>query len=181
MKFYTYTGKMIDMTSPSPDAIDIRDIAHALSQICRASGHFKHFYSVAQHSINCLKEAIARNYSEKVCLACLLHDSQEAYLCDIPTPLKYHLPDYKKIENNFEEKVWEKFGIALSDYEKKLVKSVDEAILYYEFKKLHTIPISFAHPPVLISVPRVEYMDMKDVERLFISEFMSFGKIEKTA
>ena len=66
MKFYTYTGKMIDMTNPNPDAIDIRDIAHALSQICRASGHFKHFYSVAQHSINCLKEAIARNYSEKV-------------------------------------------------------------------------------------------------------------------
>ena len=101
MKFYTYTGKMIDIKNPSKDAIDIIDIAHALSQICRAAGHFKHFYSVAQHSVNCLKEAQKRGYSEKLALACLLHDAQEAYLCDIPTPLKLELDEYKKIENLF--------------------------------------------------------------------------------
>ena len=47
----TYTGKLFDPTNPNIDGIDIVDIAHALSLLCRGNGHVKHFYSVGQHSI----------------------------------------------------------------------------------------------------------------------------------
>ena len=79
----TYTKKMFDPLCPDAELIDIEDIAHALSMLCRANGHFKSFYSVAQHSINCMKEARASGYSGRIQLGCLLHDASEAYLSDV--------------------------------------------------------------------------------------------------
>ena len=76
----TYTGEDFTPLSPSENLICIEDIAHALSMMCRANGHFVRFYSVAQHSINCAGEAKARGLSVKVQIACLLHDASEASL-----------------------------------------------------------------------------------------------------
>jgi hypothetical protein len=73
----TYTKKLFDPLHPNAERIDIEDIAHALSMLCRANGHFKSFYSVAQHSINCMQEAKARGYSDRIQLACLLHDARD--------------------------------------------------------------------------------------------------------
>ena len=66
----THSKKMFDPLHPNVELIDIEDIAHSLSMLCRANGHFRTFYSVCQHSINCMKEAKARGYSERVQLAC---------------------------------------------------------------------------------------------------------------
>ena len=88
----TFTGKMFDPIHPDPALIDIRDIAHALSCLARANGHFPTFYSVGQHCLNCAREAIARGYSRRVQLACLLHDASEAYLSDVTRPVKAELP-----------------------------------------------------------------------------------------
>ncbi len=182
MKFYTYTGKMIELTNPDKDAISSEDIAHALSMLCRAAGHFKHFYSVAQHSLNCMREAYARGFSKRVCLAALLHDASEAYLCDVPSPLKCELNDYKKIEKKFEDAVWKKYGLyPLTDEEKYLVKKVDEAVLWYEFKMIHAISISFPKTPHLASVPDVEYRDMRAVEQMMLREIKAFEKMNKVA
>lgn len=71
----TYTGVMFDPLYPESELIDILDIAHALSMLCRANGHFRSFYSVGQHCINCALEAKARGYSKRVQLACLIHDA----------------------------------------------------------------------------------------------------------
>lgn len=87
----TFTNNRIDPTDPSPEDIHIEDIAHALSMMTRANGHFKTFYSVAQHSINCANEAAARGCSKRIQLACLLHDASEAYLSDITRPVKKQL------------------------------------------------------------------------------------------
>ena len=84
----TYKKKEFYPLSPKTEDIDIEDIAHALSLLCRANGHFKHFYSVGLHSLNCAYEAMARGYSENVVLGCLLHDGSEAYLADITRPVK---------------------------------------------------------------------------------------------
>ena len=62
----TNSHKMFDPLHPNVELIDISDIAHSLSMLCRANGHFKSFYSVGQHSINCAKEAKARGYSQLV-------------------------------------------------------------------------------------------------------------------
>lgn len=182
MSFYTNSGKMIDMANPDMNSFCSEDIAHALSMVCRATGNFRHFYSVAQHSMNCMREAQARGFSQRVCFAALMHDASEAYLCDVPTPLKELLPDYKAIEVRFQKEIMKKFGLyPLSEEEERLVKIVDEAMLYYEFKCLHTIPICFEKTPQLCSVPNVEYMDMRAVEQMFLREIKAFEKLAMIA
>lgn len=71
----TYTGKHFKPTEPDPELFDIADIAHALSLICRGNGHVKTFWSVGEHCICCAKEAKARGLSDRMVLACLLHDA----------------------------------------------------------------------------------------------------------
>jgi uncharacterized protein len=55
-----------------------------LSNICRFAGHVKTFYSVAQHSVECAKQA-PNNHIAKLCL---FHDAHEAYTGDVPNPIK---------------------------------------------------------------------------------------------
>ncbi len=137
MKDYitTYTKKHITVTEPREEDIDINDIAHALSMLTRANGHFGTFYSVGQHSVGCAYEAIEREYSKKVILACLLHDGSEAYMCDIPRPLKKSMPEYLEAEERMQNMIFEKFlGESLTKEEEQQVQSIDDAILYHEFK-----------------------------------------------
>lgn len=82
----TYTGQHFEPTNPNPELIRIEDIAHALSLICRGNGHVKTFWSVGQHCICCAREAAARGLSNRMVLACLLHDASECYMSDVPTP-----------------------------------------------------------------------------------------------
>ena len=105
----TYTGKHFDPLAATADEIDITDISHALHLLCRANGHFPHFYSVAQHSINCAKEAVVREYSKRIQLGCLLHDASEAYMSDVTRPLKKLLPDYLKAEDRLQNVIWNKW------------------------------------------------------------------------
>ena len=79
----TYTGRVIEPLNPDPARICIEDIAHALSNQCRFTGHTKEFYSVAQHSVHC-----ADLVPEEDQLWALLHDASEAYLADIARPVK---------------------------------------------------------------------------------------------
>ena len=65
-----FSGHRIDPLHIKEDDIYLEDIAHALSLICRGNGHIKYFYSVAQHSLNCAKEAQSRGYSKHVVLSC---------------------------------------------------------------------------------------------------------------
>jgi hypothetical protein len=66
----TYTKRKIDPMEMQIKDIHIKDIAHALSLLCRANGHSKYFYSVAQHSINCAKEAMERGYESLFITRC---------------------------------------------------------------------------------------------------------------
>ena len=94
----TWSGIHFTPLEPKKEEIRAEDIAHALSLMTRANGHFPEFYSVAQHCIHCCEEAGARSYSARVQAACLLHDGSEAYLADITRPVKKHLPGYLSIE-----------------------------------------------------------------------------------
>lgn len=131
----TYTKEHFTPLDPQLDQIHIEDIAHALSLMTRANGHFPEFYSVAQHCIQCGKEAIARGYSRRVILACLLHDGSEAYLSDITRPVKQNMPEYKQIEKRLQDVIYQKFlGSVLTEEEVRQVKDVDDTCLYHEFK-----------------------------------------------
>lgn len=103
----TYTGKKFYPLDPDPDSIDIVDIAHALSNTCRFSGHTKKFYSVAQHSY-CVSLLCGEH-----ALYGLLHDASEAYLHDISTPVK-HSPEmyaYRDAEFWLQGMILVKYGI----------------------------------------------------------------------
>lgn len=137
MKTYitTYTKKHFSVMEPTMEDIDISDIGHALTMLTRAHGHFSQFYSVAQHCLGCAYEAIEREYSTLVVLACLLHDGSEAYICDIPRPIKQQMPEYIEAEKKIQAMIYEKFlGRALTAEEEKQVKEIDDAILFNEFK-----------------------------------------------
>ena len=133
----TYTGKRFDPMQMTAEDISIEDIAHALSLLCRGGGHLKYFYSVGQHSINCMKEAKARGFSKRLQLACLLHDASEAYISDIIRPVKMYLTNYLEIEDTIMQKIWEKFGLGDLTAEEHLTwKQIDDEILDYELKNL---------------------------------------------
>ena len=154
----TYTGTMFDPLNPKPDQIDSRDIAHALSMLCRANGHFKTFYSVGQHCVNCMQEAAARGYSRKVQLACLLHDASEAYLSDVTRPVKHELPQYLEIEMPLQEAIWNKYlPEPMTPEEQKQVQDIDDAMLYHEFLALMDTRLAAAEP-VLQAKPEFDFV-----------------------
>lgn len=167
----TYTRKMFDPLRPDVTLIDIRDIAHALSLLCRANGHFKTFYSVGQHSINCMQEARARGYSEKVQLACLLHDASEAYLADVTRPVKQELPRYQEIEAPLQDTIWNKWLQApLTGQENTQVFEIDDAILAHEF--LNIMDTKIADPvPKIFSKPEFGFTGFETCEQEFIRLF----------
>ena len=165
----TYTGENFVPTDPDINQIHIEDIAHALSLMCRANGHFKKFYSIAQHSINCYNEAKARSHSEKVQMACLLHDASEAYLSDITRPVKKHLSKYQEIEKNLQRVIFYKFlSSPLTDDEATQVEKVDYDMLVYEFDALMRTKRIFNHTPTIISDPKTDFRDFSVVESDFI-------------
>lgn len=106
----TFTGKKFYFLDPTPDMVDIEDIAHSLSNQCRFAGHVSKFYSVAEHSINVCNLVQRATRDDRLSLAALLHDASEAYLIDIPSPIKQHLPGYKDIELRVMRCVADKFG-----------------------------------------------------------------------
>lgn len=79
----TYTGRQMYPLDPLESEIDITDIAHALSHLCRFNGHVKRFYSVAEHCCH-VSDVTPLTWR----LGALLHDASEAYLCDVPRPIK---------------------------------------------------------------------------------------------
>lgn len=119
---------------PKKEEIMIEDIAHALSLMTRANGHFPEFYSVGQHCIGCYKEAVARGEEEQVAFMCLLHDASEAYIADITRPVKKELKEYLMIEKRLQDAIYERFlGRVPGEEEMKTISEIDDAMLFHEF------------------------------------------------
>lgn len=119
---WTYTGRQFYPLDPRPEDVCIEDIAHHLAMKCRYSGATMGFYSVAEHSVH-----VSRYVPAEDAKWGLLHDAAEAYLADIPRPVKAHIPGWRKIERRVEKAVLERFG--MSDFEPDAVRLIDTAIL----------------------------------------------------
>ncbi|MDY3867829.1 MAG: phosphohydrolase [Pyramidobacter sp.] len=169
----TFSGRFINPLQPDAEHICIEDIAHALSQMCRAGGHFRSFLSVAQHSVNCCLEAEARGLCVTLRLACLLHDAGEAYLSDITRPVKQFLPEYRKYEDTLLNVIWEKYlPRVLSENEVRQVFDIDDAMLWHEFSALMGEEL-WAERPQLHSQPDFSSHSMEETERHFLDLFSS--------
>jgi hypothetical protein len=100
------SGKLFDFSNPENSDISVEDIAHGLAHTCRYAGQCDGFYSVAEHSVLVSQIAVHSN------MAALFHDSAEAFIGDLPGPLKRLLPQYKEFENRIEKFVFERLEIA---------------------------------------------------------------------
>ena len=175
-RIMTNSHKMFDPLAPETELIDIADIAHALSMLCRANGHFKSFYSVGQHCINCMREAKARGYSQRVQLGCLLQDASEAYLSDVTRPVKQELPQYKLIEEPLQAAIWAKWiAPSLTAEEEWLVFLVDDDILEREFIALMGHQLSPQLNPVL-SQPEFSFTGFDTCKQEFLQLFEELTK-----
>lgn len=103
-----YSGRDFYFLNPDPEDIDEEDIAHTLSLLCRFGGHCREFYSVAQHSVLC-----SYNCAPGYEFEALMHDASEAYLVDMPRPIKNVLKGYRDIENNLDRVIRAKYRLPL--------------------------------------------------------------------
>ena len=130
--FNTYSGKLIDILNPTPEMIDINDIANSLSKICRFGGHIKDdaFYSVAQHSV-----LVSKMAPSELRHAGLLHDAAEAYIGDIIKPWKNIIgPAVDIVERRFMDVIAMRFGVALNGF--AAIKHWDRLALEIEHEYL---------------------------------------------
>lgn len=125
----TYTGRKFDLADPDPDQVDLADIAHAISMLCRFTGHVRDFYSVAQHSV-----IVSNLVPAEHAFAGLMHDATEAYVADLNRPLKNMLPEYKLIERAVWEAIAGKFGLDVALPAE--VKEADNVALLWERRDL---------------------------------------------
>ena len=132
----TYTGRCFWPFDPRTEDIDILDIAHALSNLCRFGGHCNTFYSVAEHSVRA-----SHLVPDDVALWALLHDASEAYLGDVVRPIKHQarfLKFYRPIEQAVMLSIVFKFGLCLA--EPAEVAWADDVMLRTEQRDLMSSP-----------------------------------------
>jgi uncharacterized protein len=130
----TFTGRFVHPFDLQTDEVDIIDIAHALSNVCRFQGHTSDFYSVAQHSLIC-----SHLVPDGLELPALLHDATEAYICDLAGPLKRDTEVglmYKEIENRVAATIEEAFGLEVGAFDDPHVKLADWEVLQVEGRDL---------------------------------------------
>lgn len=129
------SGAAFRFTDPSPDDISIEDIAWSLSHICRYNGHTKHHYSVATHSVLVQTQV---PYEDRTWA--LLHDASEAYVGDLPAPIKA-LPEmkpYRDMEERVMRAIRIRFGLRSQMPES--VKQADKRIRVNEMRALMSEP-----------------------------------------
>jgi hypothetical protein len=142
----TYTGKRFHPFAPNPDDVCLEDIAHALSQTCRFGGMCRIYYSVAQHLHLCcglLRKDVGRE--------ALMHDAAEAYLVDLPTPIKRYFPFFKEIEEGIDRAIAERFGLKYPWPDE--VKRVDRQMLRIERRELFDVYLEWEALPTVDVIP----------------------------
>lgn len=133
-----YSGEKFWPLDPKPEEVSLKDIAHSLALQCRFNGHSDVFYSIAQHSV-----LVSKVVSQEQALAALFHDASEAYTGDMVSPLKKFLPpEFKMIEKEIENAVFEHFGIKHETVDHVEIKRADKIALFTEMRDLMKEPPS---------------------------------------
>lgn len=164
----TYTGRAFYPFDPVPEEIDIEDIAHALSMLCRYGGHSNVFYSVAEHSVY-----VSTLLPQELKLVGLLHDATEAYLVDMPRPIKKGMPQYRDVEDRLWTAVARRFD--LPEVLPQAVHDADVAMLFAEQSQLlkpSPLPgwgMGLSTP--ITERPRIRALYPREAEQLFLAEF----------
>lgn len=130
----TSTGRKFWPAKPNIEDITVFDIAHALSLKCRYNGHSKTFYSVAEHAWSLAMLARVMKMPVSTQFHLLMHDANEAYLPDVPRPIKHFFPDLIRMEKYLDAMIRE--WCSLSDEVPSLVKEWDSRIIRDERRQV---------------------------------------------
>jgi len=128
----TVSGRFFNPFEPDLEQLDPGDIACALANLCRFGGHCRPFYSVAQHSVIVSRLVEERGGDAEDVFAALMHDAAEAYLGDMPHPIKHRSPlgdAFKAAEEHLERAIRARFGIREGV---PAIKRADRALLATE-------------------------------------------------
>jgi hypothetical protein len=162
----THSGRRFNPTNPIVEAIVIEDIAHALSNICRFTGHCSSFYSVAQHCV-----LVSYICNQEHAIYGLLHDGSEAYCQDIASPIKKtsEFSGYREVESRLQKAVYKRFGL-LSE-EPNDVKKADLLLLSTEVRDLMS-PVRLDWNLNIKPLPfKIIPLQPIEAEKLFLERF----------
>jgi hypothetical protein len=167
----TFSGKRFHYLDPQQAEIDINDISHALSLTCRFGGHCNQFYSVAEHSVRVC------NIFPSNPLAGLLHDAHEAYLHDIPRPIKKDMPIYSQIADKIQKVIEMKY--AVGSVKLKDLSIADDILLATEARDLLMNTKDWQKLPFALS-KKIVPMKMNEAEVEFLNKFYMHRKNKST-
>ena len=162
----TATGREFWPIDPRRDEVYIEDIAHSLANMCRFAGHCREFYSVAQHSI-----LVSASLPVEHKLWGLMHDASEAYVVDVPRPIKPFISGYQEAEDRVMRVIADRFGLSMPIPE--AVKRADTAILADEAAQIMLAPPRawrLPYPPLGIDI---DPWSPATARRRFLEEFAS--------
>lgn len=169
MYLETVTGKFINVANPLPEQIDIHDIAWGLSRMPRFAGQTitKQPYTVAQHSVlvaNLVRKLNLTINSDTIMMA-LLHDAAEAYIGDIPSPVKKHplIRDIlKEFEYNLLSRIYARFDLPkITEEQKAIIKAADMKALAIE---AHAFMVSRGNSDYWGNLPDVDLLERQNFE-----------------
>ena len=160
----TYRGRQFWPLDPRAADLDVRDIAHSLSLQCRFNGHCREFYSVAEHSVR-----VSDILSAELALWGLLHDLGEAYVGDMPRPVKTFFPDFVTFEERVMRAAAEVYGLSWPMPPE--VVHADDLLLATELRDLMggKPEAAVGLPPPLAEV--VVPLDAEAAERAFLERY----------
>jgi len=173
----TTNGRQFWPLDPRADEIHLDDVAHALSNLCRFAGHCRKHYSVAEHSVRVswlaerlvLRTDAAAEDTRAAALLGLLHDAAEAYLVDLPRPVKKYIEEYATHERRLENVIADRFELDGRWW--PVVHEADEVLLATEKRDLMAEePASWGlrHAPL---DDRIEPWSANEAEQRFLLRF----------
>lgn len=173
----TYTGGRFFPLDPTVTDVYVLDIAHALSNMCRFTGHVTEFYSVAQHSVHVSEEVRRMGGTPHEQLQALLHDASEAYMTDVSSPVKHTdgMAAYREAEKRLTAVIYSAYCLPIEESPK--VKEADLKLLVTEARDLMGDPQDWPDYDRIERLPfKIVPLSPKAAKRAFIDKFQSLTR-----
>lgn len=177
-RFMTFSGRTLNLLQFAPSDACLEDIAQGLSNTCRYSGQCNRFYSVAEHSVlvsRMIEHVLPDHHPLLAALivAGLMHDSPEAYLGDMTTPLKILCPGYKIIEGGLEDAIQKALGVDVG-FSHPIVKECDLRMYWRERSVLMPVEDEL-EPTDMDEMLKVRGLSPEESKRVFLERAEQLG------